>query len=145
MKKILVISTVLCIGIGLTTLGRSQEPIDVDSLPFSAAVQAGPTLYLSGQIPIRPDGTVVTESVGAETRQTMDNIGRTLTEYGYTFDDVVSVIVYLKDMGDYAEMNKAYAEYFKNGFPARACVGGLQIAFDARLEISCIAYKKADE
>ena len=75
----------------------------------------------------------------------MDNIGRTLTEYGYTFDDVVSVIVYLKDMGDYAEMNKAYAEYFKNGFPARACVGGLQIAFDARLEISCIAYKKADE
>ena len=145
MKKILVISTVLCIGIGLTTMGRSQEPIDVGSLPFSAAVQAGPTLYLSGQIPIRPDGTVVRESVGAETRQTMDNIERTLTEYGYTFDDVVSVIVYLKDMGDYAEMNKAYAEYFKNGFPARACVGGLQIAFDARLEISCIAYKEVDE
>ena len=145
MKKILVISTVLCIGIVLTTMGRSQEPIDVGSLPFSAAVQAGPTLYLSGQIPIRPDGTVVRESVGAETRQTMDNIERTLTEYGYTFDDVVSVIVYLKDMGDYAEMNKAYAEYFKNGFPARACVGGLQIAFDARLEISCIAYKEVDE
>ncbi|MCH7910498.1 MAG: RidA family protein [Candidatus Hydrogenedentes bacterium] len=145
MKKILVISTVLCIGIGLTTMGRSQEPIDVGSLPFSAAVQAGPTLYLSGQIPIRPDGTVVRESVGAETRQTMDNIERTLSENGYTFDDVVSVIVYLKDMGDYAEMNKAYAEYFKNGFPARACVGGLQIAFDARLEISCIAYKEVDE
>ncbi|MCH7959915.1 MAG: RidA family protein [Candidatus Hydrogenedentes bacterium] len=145
MKKRLVISTVLCIGIGLATMGRSQESIDVSSLPFSAAVQAGPTLYLSGQIPIRPDGTVVTESVGAETRQTMDNIGRTLTEYGYTFDDVVSVIVYLKDMDDYAEMNKAYAEYFKNGFPARACVGGLQIAFDARLEISCIAYKEVDE
>ena len=145
MKKILVISTMLCIGIGLTTMGRSQEPIDVGSLPFSAAVQAGPTLYLSGQIPIRPDGTVVRESAGAETRQTMDNIGRTLTEYGYTFDDVVSVIVYLKDTDDYAEMNKAYAEYFKNGFPARACVGGLQIAFDARLEISCIAYKEAVE
>ena len=145
MNKIRLNSTVLCICIGLTTTGRGQEPIAVGSLPFSTAVQAGPTLYLSGQIPIRPDSSVVTESVGAETRQTMENIGRTLSENGYTFDDVVSVIVYLKDMGDYAEMNKAYAEYFKNGFPARACVGGLQIAFDARLEISCIAYQEVDE
>ena len=145
MKKLFAILVVLGIGMGVATLGRSQEPIDVSSLPFSAAVQAGPTLYLSGQIPIRPDGTVVTESVGAETRQTMDNIGRTLKEYGYTFDDVVSVTVYLKDMKDYAQMNTAYREYFKNGFPARACVGGLQIAFDSRLEISCIAYKEPGE
>lgn len=141
MKKVVTI-VALAFAIVLTAFhARTQEKVDVARLPFSPAVKAENTLYLSGQIPVKADGTPVTGSVADETRQVMNNLGETLTEYGYTFDDVVSVTVYLKDMKDYAEMNSAYAPYFKEGFPARACVGGLQIAFGASLEISCIAYK----
>lgn len=121
---------------------QAQKPVPVKALPFSAARQAGNTLYVSGQIPRTPDGKDVKASVAKETRQVMDNIGRILAAHGYTFDDVVFANVYLKEITDYHEMNAAYASYFKDKFPARACVGGQQIVFDFRVEISCIAYKE---
>jgi 2-iminobutanoate/2-iminopropanoate deaminase len=72
----------------------------------------------------------------------MDNIGAILRDNGYTFADVVSVTVYLSDMKHYQEMNAAYRAYFPDGkFPARACVGGLQLALGAEMEISAIAHK----
>ncbi|MBI2929064.1 MAG: RidA family protein [Verrucomicrobia bacterium] len=119
----------------------AQQSVPLRTLPFSPARQAGPTLYVSGQVPRTAEGQDVRESVEAETRQVMENIGRILKEHGYTFDDVVNATVYLKDINDYQEMNKVYASYFKNGFPARATVGGLQIVFGFRVEISCVAYK----
>jgi len=120
---------------------RAQKAVPIKTLPFSAARQAGNTLYVSGQVPRTADGQDVRESVDAETRQTMDNIGRILKANGYTFDDVVFANVYLADIEDYHEMNAAYASYFDKKFPARACVGGNQIVFGFRVEISCIAYK----
>ena len=60
---------------------------------------------------------------------------------GYSFDDVVRATVFLTDIEDYHEMNKEYASYFKSAFPARACVGGVELVFGFRVEISCIAYK----
>lgn len=119
----------------------AQPAVPLRTLPFSAARKAGPTLYVSGQVPRTASGQDVRESVEAETRQVMDNIGRILKENGYTFDDVVNATVYLKDIKDYPEMNKVYASYFKNGFPARATVGGVEIVFGFRVEISCVAYK----
>ncbi len=121
---------------------RAQKPVSIKTLPFSAARQAGNTLYVSGQIPRTPDGKDVKDSVAKETRQAMDNIGRILATHGYTFDDVVFANVYLKEIKDYHEMNAAYASFFKDKFPARACVGGQQIVFDFRVEISCIAYSE---
>lgn len=129
-------------GLAAVTARPQTTRIPVAQLPFTAAIQAGPTLYVSGQIPLRPDGTVESGTVAEQTRQVMDNLGRTLKEHGYAFGDIVSVTVYLKDMKDYSEMNRAYATYFTDGFPTRACVGGLQIAFDATLEVACIAYKE---
>ena len=85
------------------------------------------------------------ESVAAETHQTMKNIGRILEEHGYAYDDLVSVTVWLSDIEDYHEMNKAYASYFKEQFPARACTGGAQIVFDFRVEIAAVAYKDTDD
>ena len=120
-----------------------QTKVDVAALPFSPARQAGPTLYVSGQIPVQSDGTPVQGTVTEQTKQTMDNIAAVLKQNGYTFADVVNVTVYLSDMKHYQEMNAAYREYFPDGkFPARACVGGLQLAFGADLEISAIAYKE---
>lgn len=122
----------------------AQDSIAVDKLPFSAAREAGNTLYVSGQIAISEDGKRVIGSVSEETHQVMKNLERILKDHEYGLDDVVSVTVYLATMDDYAEMNETYRTYFKNGFPARACVGGLQLAFGLKMEIRCIAYKDAE-
>jgi len=139
---VLVLAVVSSIAVW-PVLAQQDQKADVVALPFSAARQAGPTLYVSGQIPVKSDGTPVKGSVTEQTKQTMDNIAAVLKDSGYTFADVVNVTVYLSDMKHYQEMNAAYREYFPNGkFPARACVGGLQLAFGADLEISAIAYKE---
>ncbi|MCC7261979.1 MAG: RidA family protein [Candidatus Latescibacteria bacterium] len=121
----------------------AQEPVPLSKLPFSPARQAGNTLYVSGQVARTPEGADVKDSVEAETRQVMDNLGRILAANGYGFDDVVNATVYLADIKDYPTMNKVYASYFKNGFPARACVGGVELVFGFKVEISCIAYKES--
>ena len=122
----------------------AQEAVAIKTLPFSAARQAGNTLYVSGQIPRTAEGADVRVSVDAETRQVMDNLSRVLEEHGYTFSDVVKATVYLKDVEDYHEMNAAYASYFDDEFPARACIGGAQIVFGFRVEISVIAHRESE-
>ncbi len=142
MRKIgLSIALAACL-VGGGLIARAQEAIDVSTLPFSSARQAAGTLYLSGQIPVTPEGTVVEGGITEQAHQTMKNLEVILFENGYSWDDVMKVTVYLSDMEHYQEMNAAYRTYFKNGFPARECVGGLQLAFGADLEISCIAYKE---
>ena len=137
------------VAAALTTLVSSplaaQKAVPLKTLPFSAARQAGNTLYVSGQIARTTDGKDVKTSVDAETRQVMYNLQRVLKANGYSFEDVVRATVYLVDIEDYHEMNRAYASYFKDGvFPARACVGGAQLVFDFRVEISVIAYREDD-
>lgn len=119
---------------------QAQEPSQ--PLPFSPARQAGPTLYVSGQVARAPSGEKVLDSIDAETRQVMDNIGRILKQHGYSFDDVVSATVYLRNIDAYSEMNAAYRTYFNKDFPARACVGGQDLVADYNVEISVIAYKE---
>jgi 2-iminobutanoate/2-iminopropanoate deaminase len=130
----------LCVLMGLGMV-LAQEPFNKKSLPFSSARHAGETIYLSGEIPVKPDGTFQQGDTSAQTRQTMENLSRTLKQNGCTFDDVVKVTVYLKSMEDYQEMNSVYRTYFSGSFPARECVGGLEIAFGSDLEISAIAHK----
>ena len=110
-------------------------------LPFSPARSAGDTLYVSGQIPMKPDGTLETGDAAAQTRVVMENVGRVLKDNGYTFDDVVKASVYLKSMDDYQSMNAVYRTFFSGEFPARECVGGLEIAAGLNVEISVIAHK----
>lgn len=123
----------------------AQEAVPLKALPFSPARQAGDFLFISGQIARTADGADVKESVAAETHQIMENIGRILQEHGYAFDDLVNVTVWLADIEDYHEMNKAYASYFEEQFPARACTGGAQLVFDFRVEIAAIAHKDGTE
>jgi len=123
----------------------AQEAVPLKALPFSPARQAGDFLFISGQIARTAEGADVKESVAAETHQVMENIGRILQEHGYAFDDLVNVTVWLSDIEDYHEMNEAYASYFKERFPARACTGGAQIVFDFRVEIAAIAHRENDD
>jgi len=142
MKTKLTYPLVIGACLAAALLAWSQQPsVPLSSLPFSPGKKAGPTLYVSGQVPRTPDGGDVRESVEAETRQVMENIGKILKDNGYSFDDVVNATVYLKDLKDYQAMNKVYSSYFKQGFPARATVGGVDLVFGFRVEISCVAYK----
>ena len=134
----------LALGLAVSPV-IAQEAVPVKTLPFSPARQAGGFLFISGQIARTADGSDVKESVAAETRQVMENIGRILEEHGYAYDDLVNVTVWLADIEDYHEMNEAYASYFDERFPARACTGGAQIVFDFRVEIAAVAYREIDD
>ena len=113
------------------------------TLPFSEAVQVGNTLYLSGQIGNIP-GSLKLPSGGIkpESKQVLDNIRTSLEAHGYSLDDVVKCTAMLSDMSEWAAFNDVYKTYFKDGkFPARSAFGATALAFNARIELECIAAK----
>jgi reactive intermediate/imine deaminase len=115
------------------------------NLPFSSAVRVGNTLYLSGSIGIIPGTMDLAEGgIQGETRQTLDNISRTLETFGSSMDKVVKCTVFLADMGEWGAMNEVYRTYFENP-PARSALGASGLALDARVEIECIAVTGNDE
>ena len=91
--------------------------------PYSQAIQVGNMVYTSGQIPLKPEsGELVTESIEAQTRQVLDNLKAVLEGAGIKLENVVKTTVFIKDMGDFAVINRIYGEYFSVPYPARSCV-----------------------
>jgi reactive intermediate/imine deaminase len=113
------------------------------TLPFSEAVRAGDTLYLSGQIGIEP-GTlkVVAGGIEAEARQTLANIRTSLEAHGYALRDVVKCTVMLADIGEWAAFNDVYKAFFSAPYPARSALGANGLALGARVEVECIAVRR---
>ncbi len=109
--------------------------------PFSPGLVVGNTLYVAGQVGQDLATGKVPESSEAETRRCLDNVGLILKEAGYSFDDVVSVNVYLTDMALFQDMNKVYMTYFKEPRPVRTTVGVTKLAGPAKLEITVTAAK----
>ena len=120
---------------------RIGEPtLNGQRLPFSTAVRAGNTLYLSGEIGRRADGTLP-DGIEAQARQTMDNIGSALKSAGLGWGDVVKCTVMLDNMADWPAFNQVYVTYFPdNKFPARSAFGADGLALGALVEVECIAY-----
>lgn len=113
------------------------------NMPFSEAVRVGDWMILSGQIGIDPEtGALPPGGVKAETKQTMENIKRTLEKYGSSMDQVVKCTVMLADISEWAEMNEVYVTYFPSHKPARSAFGTSGLAMGARLEIECWAIVK---
>ena len=114
-------------------------------LPFSSAVRVGDTLYLSGNIGNIPGTMDLAEGgIAGETRQTLENIKRTLETFGSSMDRVVKCTVFLADMAEWEAMNEVYRTFFENP-PARSALGASGLALDARVEIECIAVTGDDE
>jgi 2-iminobutanoate/2-iminopropanoate deaminase len=110
--------------------------------PYSQAVEANGTLYVSGQIPFIPATmTLVSEDVQEQTKQSLENVKAILTEAGYTLDDVVKAGVFIKDMNDFGKINEIYEQYFGGSKPARACVEVARLPKDVKIEIEVIAIK----
>jgi 2-iminobutanoate/2-iminopropanoate deaminase len=108
--------------------------------PYSQAIRAGNLLFLSGQIPLDPaTGNLVEGGVEAQTVQVFKNIEAILKAGGASFDEVVTVTVYLVDMNDFATVNAIYATYFSSPASARATVQVARLPKDCRVEIQVIA------
>lgn len=108
--------------------------------PYSQAVQAGPLLFISGQLPLDPaTGAFAGEDITAQTRQSLANIRSILEAAGYTCADVVKTTVLLADMADFAAMNAVYAEFFTENCPARAAFAVKELPKGALVEIEAVA------
>jgi reactive intermediate/imine deaminase len=109
--------------------------------PFSPGILSGGTLYVAGQVGQDLKTGKIPEDFAKEVAQTLDNIGIILKEGGMSFDDVVSVNVYLTDMNLFPDMNKVYTTYFKEPRPVRTTVGVAKLVGTARIEITVTAHK----
>ena len=106
--------------------------------PFSGAVLAGNTLYISGTLGLDADGEVP-GAVDVEARNVLNNIRGQLQDAGMTMDDLVLVQVYCSDVAFYDTFNEVYRTYFSAEFPARAFLGSGTLLREARFEVMGIA------
>lgn len=110
--------------------------------PYSQAVKAGNTLYVSGQISLDADtGELINENITEETHAVMKNLEAVLRAAGFDFSNVVKCTIFIKDMGQFGTINEAYGQYFKTNPPARETVEVSRLPKDVNVEISCIAVK----
>ena len=112
--------------------------------PYSQAIQVGNLVYTSGQIPIDPaTGIIVTGGIKEQTLQSLTNVKAILEEDGLTMSNVLKTTVFMADMGDFADMNSVYAEFFTEPYPARSAVAVKTLPKGALVEIEVIAEVKA--
>ena len=109
--------------------------------PYSQAVEAGGTLYISGQLPVNPADGNVPATVEEQTEQCLKNIGAILNEAGYSYDNVVKSTVLLDDMGNFGAMNEVYAKFYTKDMPARVCYQVCKLPMGVKVEIETIAVK----
>ena len=107
--------------------------------PYSQAVRAGNTVYLSGQIPLKPATMeLVTGDVRAEIRQVFDNLAAVAAAAGGSLADAVRLTVYLTDLKNFPLVNEIMAEYCAEPYPARAAIGVAALPRGANVEVDGI-------
>lgn len=107
--------------------------------PYSQAVQAGGTIYTSGQIPLDPaTGELVAGDIDAQARRVFENLRAVINAAGASFADVVRVGIYLTDLSNFAAVNAVMAEYFQQPYPARSTIGVAALPRGAQVEIDLV-------
>ena len=108
--------------------------------PYCTAVVYGDTVYMSGVIGVNPDtGKPAEGGTLEQAKQVFANIKTILGEMGLEIDDVLKTTVFLTNLGDFAEVNKLYAEQFGPNYPARSCVEVSALPMGLSIEVECIA------
>ncbi len=126
-------------------MNKTLEVIHTDKAPkalgpYSQAIKANGFVFVSGQIPIVPaSGELLKGTITEQTTLVLTNLGEILKQAGTSLTNVVKTTVFLKDMNDFDEMNKTYAEFFSNIKPARATVQVARLPKDVAIEIECVA------
>jgi reactive intermediate/imine deaminase len=123
-----------------------REPVSTDRAPaaigpYSQAVRAGGTVYLSGQIPLDPaTGELVQGDIAAQTRRVFDNLRAVCAAAGGSLDDVVRIGIYVMDLADFAAVNAVMAENFQAPYPARSTIQVAGLPRGARVEIDAVLH-----
>ena len=121
-------------------ISTNQAPAAIG--PYSQAVEASGTLYISGQIPLVPETMKVAEGgITEQTEQVFLNIGAILDAAGYHFKDVVKSTCLLSDMANFKAMNEVYGRYYQENAPARAAFAVKDLPLGVLIEIETIAVK----
>ena len=125
----------------MKVISTKKAPADIG--PCSQAIRVGNLVYTSGQIPIDPaTGAFAEGGIKEQTRQSLNNVKAILEEEGLAMDNVVKTTVFMADMGDFAEMNGVYAEFFTEPYPARSAVAVETLPKGALVEIEVVAEAK---
>ena len=108
--------------------------------PYSQAIQAGNFLFLSGQIPLDPaSGELVKGDIREQARRVLENLKGVLESQNLGMEDVVKVTIFMKDMGNFSQVNEVYGTYFPSSPPARSTVEVARLPRDVDIEIEAIA------
>lgn len=110
--------------------------------PYSQGIVVNNLFYSSGQIPLTPEGTMVTGDIKDQTHQVFRNLQAVLQEAGASLETVVKATVFIKNMDEFAAVNEVYGEYFSVHKPARSCVEVARLPKDALVEIEVVALVK---
>lgn len=134
---------------GVKTAGAPDIPA-----PFSQAIEADGFVFVSGQVPIHPEGDekegiearreeerIVSDEFSEQARQVMEYIANILSAAGTSLDNVVKTTVFLTDMDRYDDFNDVYEEYMSEPYPARSLVGVTELAHDCYVEVEVVATK----
>lgn len=124
-----------------TIIQSNEAPAPIG--PYSQAVLAGNTLYISGQIAIDPaTQEYINADVETEAQLVMKNLKAVLAAAGMDFSNIVKTSIFLKDMNDFAKVNTIYGSYFDKDFPARETVQVSVLPKNCKVEISAVAIVK---
>jgi 2-iminobutanoate/2-iminopropanoate deaminase len=111
--------------------------------PYSQMVAHGNVIYMSGMLPLNKAGNAVQgTTIEEQTRQVLDYIGIALKSQGLGYEDVLMSNVYMKDLNEFAAMNKVYGEYFKTAPPSRATVEVARLPRDVKIEIAVVVGRR---
>jgi reactive intermediate/imine deaminase len=121
------------------TISTERAPAAIG--PYSQAVRAGGTVYLSGQIPLDPaTGQLVQADIASETRRVFDNLRAVCEAAGGSLEHVARVGIYVMDLADFAQVNVVMAEYFQAPYPARSTIQVAGLPRGARVEVDAVMH-----
>jgi 2-iminobutanoate/2-iminopropanoate deaminase len=112
--------------------------------PYSQAVKTNGFIYTSGQIALKPDGTIVESDIKKQTRQVLTNLKNLLEDSGSGLDSVVKTTIYLDNMDDFGIVNVIYAEFFGEHKPARSTVAVQTLPKNVLVEMDVVAIANKD-
>lgn len=122
-----------------TKIETSKAPKAIG--PYSQAIINDGFIFISGQIYLTPDGTLVEGTIEEQAHQVMENLKAVIKAAGASFADVVKTTMYITDMSDFGKINEVYKSYMTQPYPARETVGVKELPKGVKIEISMIAMK----
>ncbi|MBO4902855.1 MAG: RidA family protein [Lachnospiraceae bacterium] len=107
--------------------------------PYSQAIEVNGMIYTSGMIPVIPATGEIVEGIENQAKQALTNVKNLLEAAGSSMDKVVKTTVFIKNMDDFAAVNKVYQTFFTGDFPSRSCVEVARLPKDVLIEVEAVA------